>query len=58
MNIITFLFGMLVGMLIGLVLRRQVVNKKERAYMLGYLDGFESGKKYASLNLNNDDTGK
>lgn len=58
MNIITFLFGMLVGMLIGLVLRRQVVNKKERAYMFGYLDGFESGKKYASPNLNNDDTGK
>ena len=53
-----FLFGMLIGILLGLVLRKQTVNNKDRAYMFGYLDGFESGKKYASLNLDNDDTDK
>lgn len=58
MDIVTFLFGMLVGMLIGLVLRKQAVNKKDRAYMFGYIDGFESGKKYLSLNLDKDETGE
>lgn len=57
-SVLIFLFGMLIGMIIGFVLRKQTVNKKERAYMFGYLDGFESGKKYASLNLDNDDTDK
>lgn len=57
MNIITFLFGTLVGMLIGLALRKRKVNK-DNAYKIGLLDGFDLGKKYASLNLDNDDTDK
>lgn len=53
-----FMFGMLIGILIGLVLRKQTVNNKDNAYKIGYLDGFDSGKKYVSLNLDDDDTGK
>lgn len=55
---IIFLFGLLMGILIGLVLRRQTVNNKENAYKIGLLDGFDLGKKYISLNLDDDDTGK
>ena len=53
-----FIFGMLMGILIGFALGRQIVNNKEDAYKIGLLDGFDLSKKYVSLNLDNDGTGK
>lgn len=58
MNTLIFIFGMLVGMLIGLALRKRTVNNKDNAYKIGLLDGFDCGKRFASLNLDNDDTSK